>query len=137
MVCLPIFRSIEINDYGLFPGVNGSGHTNWNFDPGVSLIVGVNGLGKTTLVTMLLRSLTGPYDITGSGIPERMESILPPEPIALNRRATNFFAQRVADGAERAKMSIIVQFAESKVKINRRLNDLYLESLTQVYHPKP
>ena len=130
MVCLPIFRSIEINDYGLFPGVNGNGHTNWNFDPGVSLIVGVNGLGKTTLVTMLLRSLTGPYDITGSGIPERMESILPPEPIALNRRVTNFFAQRVADGAERAKMSIIVQFAKNKVKINRRLNDLYLESLT-------
>lgn len=130
MVCLPIFRSIEISDYGLFPGVSGNRHTNWNFDPGVSLIVGVNGLGKTTLVTMLLRSLTGPYDITGSGIPERMESILPSEPIALNRRATNFFAQRVADGAERAKMSVIVQFAKNKVKINRRLNDLYLESLT-------
>ena len=130
MVCLPIFRSIEISDYGLFPGVSGNKHTNWKFDPGVSLIVGVNGLGKTTLVTMLLRSLTGPYDITGSGIPERMESILPSEPIALNRRAINFFAQRVADGAERAKISVIVQFAKSKVKINRRLNDLYLESLT-------
>ena len=110
--------------------MSGNRHTNWNFDPGISLIVGVNGLGKTTLVTMLLRSLTGPYDITGSGIPERMEAILPAEPIALNRRATNFFAQRVADGAERAKISVIVQFAKNKVKINRRLNDLYLESLT-------
>ena len=129
MVCLPIFRSIEVSNYGLFPGVDGNRHTNWSFDPGLSLIVGVNGLGKTTFVTMLLRSLTGPFDITGSGVPEKLESILPPEPRGLNRHATNFFAQRVADGADNAKMSVITQFAKKTVSVSRRLSDLYLENL--------
>lgn len=129
MVCLPIFRSIDISDYGLFPGVDRNRYTDWKFDPGLSLIAGVNGLGKTTFITMLLRSLTGPFDITGSGIPEKLESILPSEPRSLNRHATNFFAQRVADGGDNAKMSVIAQFAKKTVSISRRLSDLYLENL--------
>lgn len=32
--------------------------------PGLTLVLGANGLGKTTLVTMLFRLLTGPSDIT-------------------------------------------------------------------------
>ena len=67
MVHLPILTELKVNDYGLFPGSpRGSGIT-WRFQKGLSLIAGINGLGKTTLLTMILRSLTGPYDLTSEG----------------------------------------------------------------------
>jgi DNA repair exonuclease SbcCD ATPase subunit len=58
----PVIRSIEINGYALFPGTDGTGLSH-RFENGVSVIAGINGLGKTTLLNALLRSLIGPYDV--------------------------------------------------------------------------
>jgi len=130
MVCLPVFKNIVIENYGLFPGHEKKGMLEWEFRPDLSLIVGVNGLGKTTFITMLLRTLTGPFDLTGAGMPERLEAILPSEPRGLNRHSTNFFAQRVADGAEHAIVTVEVQFNKKHVRIVRRLRDLFLEEFS-------
>ena len=64
MINLPILHSFDVSEYGLFPG-GGSDAPGLHigFSPGLTLVLGANGLGKTTLVMMLYRMLTGPYDI--------------------------------------------------------------------------
>jgi len=130
MIRLPLFTELTVSHYGLFPGApNGANNLHWEFAPGLTLIAGVNGLGKTTLLMILLRSLTGPYDLTSTGAPERLEAVLPPHPVLLNSQSLRFFAQRVADGAENATAILKVRFAEDRLDIERRLDDLTLLSI--------
>lgn len=126
MLHLPTFTYLRIEGYGLFPGMPRGKGISWHFEKGVSLIAGVNGLGKTTLLTMLLRSFTGPFDLTSDGLPAKLESIVPESPILINSRERRFFAQRVADEATKASVTLDVDFAESTVRITRRLSDLKL-----------
>ncbi len=130
MVRLPVLTKLRVTDYGLFPGdPRGSGIT-WSFRPGLSLIAGINGLGKTTLLTMILRSLTGPYDLTGYGVSHPLSVVLPEKPVQLRPQHTKFFKQRVADGARNAKVALSATIGEVELTISRRLKHLDLESLT-------
>lgn len=129
MIKFPLFRRINIYDYGLFPGASGDRQLIFDFSPNVSLIAGVNGLGKTTLLTMLLRSLTGPYDLKESGFPATLEAILPKAPVKLNRAALGFFAQRVADNAEKSRMTVDVSFGEDVLRVTRSLRNMSLIAL--------
>ena len=126
MIRLPILTHLRIANYGLFPGKPSGTGIEWVFDRGLCLIAGVNGLGKTTLITILLRVLTGPYDLTGDGLPDRLESILPEHPILLKPRNVRFFAQRVADQAVKAAVVVRLRFGKTEVEISRRLSDLRL-----------
>ena len=128
MIYLPVLTELKVTNYGLFPGEpHGSGIT-WSFRPGLSLFAGINGLGKTTLLMMILRSFTGSYDLTGDGVPQALGVVLPQSPVPLRPRGTNFFAQRVADAAENAEATLSATIGESHVRISRRLRDLYLQS---------
>ena len=130
MVRLPVLTELRVADYGLFPGEpHGTGIT-WSFRPGLSLIAGINGLGKTTLLTMILRSFTGPYDLTGDGEPQSLSVVLPPKPVALTSQCTKFFERRVADGADQAKVALSAKIGTTEIRILRRLKDLHLEELT-------
>lgn len=80
MIVLPVFEKLLVKNYGLFPGQPEGSGIDFNFADGVSLIAGINGLGKTTLVTALLRMLTGPVDLSGTGLPLQIGSTLPEEP---------------------------------------------------------
>lgn len=125
----PIFERFEIANYGLFPGVDGKHRIKFEFLTGTNLIVGINGLGKTTILTMLLRSLTGPYDLSGFGLPDNMEQILQDKPVPLRKEVRSFFKQRVADGAENALCSLDCRFGDRVVQIIRSLDNLYLISI--------
>jgi energy-coupling factor transporter ATP-binding protein EcfA2 len=126
MLQLPTFSRLRIEGYGLFPGkIPGKG-LSWDFEKGVCLIAGINGLGKTTLITMLLRLFTGPYDLTSDGLPQKLESIIPEFPIILKQRERLFFAQRVADHAKDAVVTLKVSFNKRVVEVGRRLSDLRL-----------
>ena len=57
----PILRRLVVKNYGLFPGTDGNG-IDHKFEPGVTVIPGVNGLGKTTLLNIIYRLLVGPFD---------------------------------------------------------------------------
>ncbi len=129
MIVIPVFNELEISNYGLFPNADGTFQNTIDFNGGLTVIAGVNGLGKTTILNMLLRSLTGPFDITGHGAPESYEAILPKDPVSLRKGGVNFFAQRVADGASEASCRLSLNFKNRKVVISRRLGDLSLAEL--------
>jgi hypothetical protein len=130
MLRLPILTALRLLNYGLFPGRPAGSGLEWAFEDGVSLIAGVNGLGKTTLLTVLLRCLTGPFDLTGYGIPDQLESVLPAEPVSLKPAVKRFFGQRVADDAKTATAELQASFGTDKIEIVRNLSDLTLVRFT-------
>ena len=128
MIKLPVLQHLRVEDYGLFPGdPEGSGIV-WDFQAGLTLIAGINGLGKTTLLMMLLRSFTGPFDLSSYGDLGRLNVAAPKKPARLQGAAIKFFAQRVADGAQNAKMTLSAKFGDSEIAITRKLADLSLFS---------
>lgn len=128
-VRLPILTELQVIDYGLFPGEpRGSGIT-WSFQQGLSLIAGINGLGKTTLLTMILRSFTGPYDLTGEGVSQSLSVILPEKPVRLTSNHIRFFERRVAENAQNATVILSTNIGETAITIIRRLKDLFLKEL--------
>ena len=129
MLRLPIFTDLRVSNYGLFPGRPTGSGLEWTFEDGVSLIAGVNGLGKTTLLTILLRCFTGPFELTGYGIPDQLESLLPAEPVSLKPAVRQFFRQRVADDAKTATAELRANFGTDRIEIVRKLSDLSLVRL--------
>src|SRR6478609_674324 len=125
MTTLPLLTGFEINDFGLFPGVDGSGGVRRRVEGGVTLVAGINGLGKTTLLMTLLRLFTGPNDLTSAGIPI-VGSTLPEKAPSLSRDALRFFAQRVADDARNATGALTARFGPHQLFVKRRLQNLQL-----------
>ena len=123
MIRFPVFRRLTIREYGLFPGTPEKPGIEINFDHRPTLIIGINGLGKTTLVTILLRLLTGPHDLSRRGGVEQLGQVLT-EPVRLEN--TRLFQHRVADGASDATAELVVSFGDNEVVIGRRLADLSL-----------
>ena len=78
---------------------------------------------------MILRSFTGPYDLTGDGEPQSLSVVLPEKPVLLRPQYAKFFEQRVADGAENSKVELSAKIGETEITIWRRLKDLFLEDL--------
>ncbi len=125
MINLPVLNRLDVTDYGLFPGKQDELGLHIHFIPGLTLVLGANGLGKTTLVTILYRMLTGPSDIsalTGTGIlgtaSIRATTIPPYQKTA--------FAQRVVDGARTASARLTFNLGNYLVEIERNLKDLQL-----------
>ncbi|CZT26661.1 AAA family ATPase [Pseudomonas cerasi] len=58
-ISLPVIERLVVRNFSLYPGKHGSG-IDIIFDNGISVIAGINGIGKTTLLTLLLRMLLGP-----------------------------------------------------------------------------
>ena len=98
MINLPILHSLDITGYGLYPGSPASPGLHIQFSPGLTLVLGTNGLGKSTLITMLYRLMTGPYDIPAllGGTDLGTANL---RATTLRDQIRRTFAHRVADGA--------------------------------------
>ena len=119
-----------MTDYELFPGNPPGSGIAWSFQQGLTVIAGINGLGKTTLLLMILRSFTGPYDLTGDGPSQSLSVALPEGPVRLRAPHLRAFARRVSDGAVNAKVALSANVGKSAITITRRLDNLALEDLT-------
>ena len=130
MVHFPILLQVQVDDFGLFPGSDEhAAGPRINFHPGLTLVVGANGLGKTTFVTLIYRLLTGPHDISSlTGQEELGSRRLQALPLPPTERS--FFAQRVADRAENAVARLSVSFGSHVLFIERKLSTLELVRLT-------
>jgi ABC-type uncharacterized transport system ATPase component len=96
VIALPLLKSISVEGFGLYPGTPTDPGLNAVFQPGLTLILGANGLGKTTLVTLLYRMCTGPFDLPAGGASLGGRRV---EPRKLSRAECRMFATRVVDDA--------------------------------------
>lgn len=126
MTNFPVFEELSIVNFGMFPGADASEKIQLEFSKGPNLIAGVNGLGKSTLVMILLRLLTGPYDIAGFEQGGDLSEI-DPEPSRL--KDTSIFADRVADSAVEATAKLKFSIGSRKLVVERKLSDLSIVSL--------
>lgn len=110
--------------FGLYPGVTGNGLI-ISFTPGLKLVLGANGLGKTTLITILYRLMTGPFDIPGLTTQGELGNVSL-QPTALSGSARSVFAQRVNDGAKDGRATLVMSVGTKLIKIERRLKDMSL-----------
>lgn len=128
MINFPIFEKLEVDNFGLYPGKKGAPGLLAGFKPGLTLILGANGLGKTTLVTILFRMLTGPFDIPAltkrTDLGNAKLNVTP-----LSIQARRIFAQRVSDGATDAVARLHFTIGGHDLLVERQLQDLSLTRL--------
>ena len=125
MIHFPVLRSIKIQNYQLYQNESNDGLEHI-FNGGVHLIVGINGLGKTTLLNAIYRLLVGPCDAPKGG-----ENTLGSSKNELtNWRRKKFFSSRVRDGALDATIEGVISFGERQIKIKRKLSNLEVISLS-------
>lgn len=125
-IALPVFLRVDIDGYELFPGKDGNG-LHHKFAPGVTVVAGINGLGKTTLLNILLRVLLGPRNpekVTPFEVGAKSHVLIP------WKKARRFFSSRVADGAVSASVRAEVQIGAHNLVIARQLKDLKLTYLS-------
>lgn len=130
MINFPILERLDISGYGLFPGESGGPPgLHVEFQRGLTLVLGANGLGKSTLVAIAFRLLTGPVDIPGLALRTDLGTVRL-EVRALPTDDCRVFAQRVADGAREARARLAVRFGSQTLVVERRLSDLSLTHLS-------
>ena len=128
MISFPILQALEIRGYGMYPGRKPGDGLRVAFQPGLTLVLGANGLGKTTLVTMLFRMCAGTFDIPGlaRGVELGNRSVEATELSAANKR---MFAARVTDNADGATADLRFSLGETEIQVTRSLRNLAVRSL--------
>jgi energy-coupling factor transporter ATP-binding protein EcfA2 len=116
-----VFESIAVDGYALYMRDKASSGFSKTMGPGIWLVLGVNGLGKSTLLLLMKSLLLGKVRLAEAGFKgESQSSLLPSD--------THLFSARVVDGAANAKATAIVSFGKTKISISRRMKDLKLIS---------
>lgn len=105
----------------MYPGTFGSAGLEAEFHPGLTVVLGANGLGKTTLVTLLFRMLTGPFDVSGLDDTRTLGSAKL-EATRLKPADRRVFAARVVDNAIEARATIAFEIGGEAVSVTRSLN---------------
>lgn len=125
-VRFPVLRSIEVRNYPMYPGTeDGSGFA-VDLLPGVSVIVGINGIGKTTLLNLVLWMLTGPQQ------PAKADLMRPGSGRHKRVKVSSFdyFATRVGDSIAKAEATLEIMFGdEDRVRVTRSLSNLKIKAL--------
>jgi hypothetical protein len=120
MASFPIFERLTVEDYDLYPGTDARPGLDITFQPGLTMVLGANGLGKTTLVTLLYRMCTGPVEIARID-----EGSVGGRSLKLSRlRPPSTFADRVVDRAASARATLQMTLGKARFTITRALDSL-------------
>ncbi|WP_414486537.1 hypothetical protein [Stenotrophomonas maltophilia] len=125
-ISFPIIESFSVNDYGLYPGKPHRPGLQLKFRPGLTLVVGTNGLGKTTMATLLFRMLSGPHDLSLLTLNATELGGQSLDQIALQPRQKSMFADRVNDRASNAHATLELLLGGRHLKIKRAIKNLSL-----------
>lgn len=125
-VPFPIFDRLTVTDYGLYPGASNRPGLHIEFKEGLTLIVGTNGLGKTTLITLLYRMLAGGFELGRNTLQAQELGGADLEVYRLKPKPRAMFADRVNDRARNARATLVVKIGGSELSIQRRLDNLGL-----------
>ena len=129
-ICLPIYQHVSIDGYQMFPGDEDNPGLTHTFCPGLHLVAGVNGLGKSTLLLALYHGVVGPASI-------RNDEYGVPRPEVVPHRLTDRFRKRVADGARSAQLELHFSIGSDQFQVRRSLHDLSIIdwSLNNTHQP--
>ncbi|WP_414486534.1 AAA family ATPase [Stenotrophomonas maltophilia] len=122
---LPVLDRLQVTEYPLYPGSARKG-LDLAFSPGVTVIAGVNGIGKTTLLNLALRMLLGassPSKAATRDIGRASRRSL------VNTKKFKFFAARVPNLPAAASATLSFHIGATKVVIQRSLVDLSIVKL--------
>ncbi len=124
MISLPVIEQITIRNYSLYPGTNGNSLT-INFQDGVTVLAGINGVGKTTLLNLLMRLLLGPSSPKAAAEISRVSKRELVEP-----KKFDYFAKRVPkiDSSSTATLKFTV--GRNTVSVTRILASLKATSVS-------
>lgn len=103
----------------MYPGCDGTAGFSHAFTPGLHLVAGVNGLGKSTLLLMLYHGVVGAASVRG-------DDFGVPQPEIVPARYSGRFRSRVADGAKSAHLSLGFTVGSNRFVVKRSLYDLSL-----------
>lgn len=123
---LPVFDRLVVRHYPLYPGKNKQG-LELDFKDGVTVLAGINGIGKTTLLNLLLRMVIGPADPKKAerdlGRVSKRELTLP--------RKRNYFDLRVPDDlGTAATATLTFRIGTKVITVTRFMRDMGLKSVT-------
>ena len=129
MVSFPILQHLRVRGYGMYPGGRSKDGLDIGLKAGLTLVLGANGLGKTTLVTMLYRLCAGTYDIPGlaRGGELGTRSI---EATEVGPHTKRVFAVRVTDDAADATATLRFGLGDARFEVTRSLRNLAVRSLS-------
>jgi len=128
MTAFPIFKKLTTSNYGLYPGTKRMPDLEVAFQPGLTLVLGANGLGKTTLVTMLFRMCTGPVEL--SKLSSGDLGAFKQQTKKLSAADRRLFADRVNDNAETASATLTLELGQVELTLTRSLANLELTALS-------
>ncbi|MCL9847294.1 AAA family ATPase [Ralstonia solanacearum] len=122
---LPIVTRLSIRNYSLYPGLDNRG-LDLEFPSGITVLAGINGVGKTTLLNLLMRMLLGPLERPKA---DRDLSRISKRELVLDKRFS-FFADRVPkklDDSTTATLDFIV--GDRVITVTRSLGTMALKSV--------
>ena len=122
---LPVIERLVIRNFSLYPGEHGNG-LDVAFDNGISVIAGINGIGKTTLLTLLLRLLLGPSN------PEKATKNVGrvSQRRLVEPKKFDFFASRVPEKLDDdAYATLHFSVGQRKVEVSRYMRDMRLKGV--------
>lgn len=122
---LPVLSQLSIRNYSLYPGPNNRGLV-IEFPAGVTVLAGINGVGKTTLLNLLMRMLLGPVDRAKG---DRDLSRITQRELTVLKRFS-FFADRVPeDLGDNATADLEFTIGDRAVTVTRWLKNMALKSV--------
>ncbi|MCG9053519.1 AAA family ATPase [Laribacter hongkongensis] len=123
---LPVIEQLTVNNYSLYPGIDHTG-LDLSFTDGVTVIAGINGIGKTTLLTLLSRMLLGPTD--PRKVMRNIGRVSKRELVKLEK--FDFFASRVPEVLDEESIATLkFRLGSEEIMVTRYMRDMALKSVT-------